>query len=79
MQTPHMTLGNAPLHNAAMRGLEEIIEMLLHYGARIGEKDFSQNTPLQLATWNHRASTSKILLERGSFADYRDHTLAPED
>lgn len=46
----------APLHNAAMRGLEEIIEMLLHHGARIGEKDFGQNTPLQLAMWNHRTS-----------------------
>ena len=56
--------GNAPLHYAAQLGRTKIaLSMLETHGAKVTLFNHAQETPLQLALFNHHADTAMVLLE----------------
>jgi F-type H+-transporting ATPase subunit beta len=62
--------GHAPLHVAAMRGWEELVELLLDFGADPTQRDYGGRTPVEWAVRNgHRAAAR--LLEAASPASAR--------
>ncbi|MEM6752026.1 MAG: ankyrin repeat domain-containing protein [Cyanobacteria bacterium P01_C01_bin.38] len=53
------------LHDAAVRGKEEIVELLLKNGADVNIKNYRNETPLDVAAQQLRLDTVEILLENG--------------
>ncbi|KAI9664089.1 MAG: hypothetical protein M1821_007580 [Bathelium mastoideum] len=53
--------GNAPLELAVCRSRTDIVELLLHYGARI-----HQTEAIQLAAWSGRLDLLEFLLDKGA-------------
>ena len=58
--------GRTALHQAAENGHEEVVQLLLENGARIGKKDAHGSTPLHLAAQNGHLDTSLALLASGA-------------
>lgn len=54
------------LHNAALVGHVEIIELLLNNGARIDAQDSDGNTPLMWAIRNRKQDAVEYLMNRGA-------------
>ena len=52
--------GHAPLHRAASRGYEKIVEGLLRAGALADPRDNEGNTPLHMACEEDRLNTGKF-------------------
>ena len=53
------------LHQACIRGHDDIVELLLDHGADIDVRSSINSTPLIWACWNNNPSTTKLLLDRG--------------
>ncbi|MFP3959317.1 MAG: ankyrin repeat domain-containing protein [Spirochaetaceae bacterium] len=60
-----------PLHWAARRGHEQVVELLLERGANVDAQDALGRTPLHVAV-GHPAVV-RLLLENGAAVDSRDH------
>ena len=61
-----------PLHHAAQRGHEEIVELLLFRGADPDLQDYGGHTPLHRAATYGAAGAIDILLQYDSALDLRD-------
>jgi ankyrin repeat protein len=57
------TAGDTALHNAALRGRTEIVELLLARGGNIEAKDNAGNTPLAEAARQGHADIVALLRE----------------
>ena len=53
--------GHAPLHRAASRGYEKIVEGLLRAGALADPRDNEGNTPLHMACEEDRLNTGQFI------------------
>ncbi len=60
--------GMTALHWAAAQGHDDIIKLLLDFGANINLRNVEGNTPLHLAARNGNLSTVRLLLARGANA-----------
>ncbi len=60
--------GMTALHWAAAQGYNDIIKLLLDFGANINPQNAEGNTPLHLAARNGNLSVVKLLLARGANA-----------
>ncbi|KAJ7324070.1 hypothetical protein OS493_030243 [Desmophyllum pertusum] len=65
--------GVTPLHEAACRGFEDIVSLLLKHGADTKCKDYSGNTPLQAACIGGHALVCSSLVRKGK-ADIQDRS-----
>jgi ankyrin repeat protein len=66
----------APLHVAAERGFDDIIDLLVTNGATIDQKTDDGETALMIATGNGKVSTCKCLLGHGADANSTDSDQA---
>ncbi len=61
---------STPLHNAGVRGRENLISLLLEAGAQVDALGYDHNhgvcTPLQLAAWEGTLGSVRLLLEAGA-------------
>ncbi|WP_193387658.1 ankyrin repeat domain-containing protein, partial [Candidatus Jidaibacter acanthamoebae] len=64
--------GRTLLHIAALRGLNEIIALLIIHKADINIKDNKGKTPLHMAAKYNQVETTKLLLEKGANKEVRD-------
>jgi ankyrin repeat protein len=58
--------GGTPLHNACREGSIQIVEMLLHFGAKTDAQNEWGDTPLHLAAREYRPDVIKEMLEAGA-------------
>lgn len=65
--------GRTLLHLAAAQGSDNIVELLLSYGANPNMKDSLGNTPLHLAVCASKVAVVTKLLKYGAFCDLPDH------
>ncbi len=61
--------GDYPLHVAAKRGHQVVVEKLLEHGAALDVSDADHHTPLQAALLAGKARTARLLFRRGSQED----------
>lgn len=66
--------GTTALMMAAMNGYDEVVTVLLQYGASINAQNKSGFTPLMLAARNGRYSTVALLLRHGASKNVRDYS-----
>ncbi|KJX98378.1 hypothetical protein TI39_contig415g00015 [Zymoseptoria brevis] len=64
---------DSPLHMAARRGSQKIVQMLLQHGADINARDAQSMTPLTLAILQNHEAVASILLARGADVLALDH------
>lgn len=62
----HDNKGRTALHFAASRGSDEIVHLLLEYGANPNMQDYNGNTPLHLAACTHHIRVITLLLRFGA-------------
>ena len=55
------TIGNTPLHLAAIWGHKEVVELLLCRGADYAKTDKEGNTPYMLADLNYRKTVADVI------------------
>ena len=60
--------GMTALHNAALKGHEKVVEVLLDNGAAIDPEDFFGNTPLGHAVKKNMEHVVRLLIQRGADA-----------
>ncbi len=67
--------GWTPLHLAAFFGQRECVELLVNAGARLNQRSTNamQNMPLHAAAAGRHADITRILLEKGSWVNARQH------
>ncbi|XP_071749523.1 transient receptor potential cation channel subfamily A member 1 homolog [Lepeophtheirus salmonis] len=69
---------NSPLHVAALKGYEEIVDVLLEFGADIAKKNDDEQTPLHLAAKEGQKKIVMDILKRDRFSvndsDFESHT-----
>lgn len=58
--------GMTPLHHAALRNREELVEELIKAGAKINVQDKNGDTPLHLAAYSRNVETVRMLLNSGA-------------
>jgi ankyrin repeat protein len=58
--------GRSPLHDAVARGSDELVTLLLQYGAEPGATDDNGTTPLHLAARSGNAQIVRELLSHGA-------------
>ncbi len=58
--------GMTPLHHAAMRNREELVEKLVEAGAKINAQDKNGDTPLHHAAYSRNVETIEYLLNNGA-------------
>lgn len=63
------TLGRTPLHYAAEKGREKLVELLISREVDLNAREFQDATPLQLAASNAHAEVCKLLLDAGAKTD----------
>lgn len=61
-----------PIHVAAKYGYVEIIQDLLHHGAKIDANDSAKETALHIAAWYGRSAAVKFLLDEGANPNAKD-------
>jgi hypothetical protein len=61
-----------PLHDAALHGSNELIELLLDRGADIEARTVTKATPLALATRHYKIAATRCLLARGADVNTQD-------
>jgi len=61
--------GGTPLHIAAYRGHNEIIDLLISKGADVNQKDNYGYTPLHLAVLGRKTVSAELLLSKGAHAN----------
>lgn len=64
---------DSPLHMAARRGSQKIVQMLLQHGADINARDAQSMTPLTLAILQNHEAVASILLAHGADVLALDH------
>lgn len=62
---------DSPLCNAARRGFNDIVQLLLARGANVNKSQHRQGTPLRGAVLGANLSTVQILLDHGAVCDER--------
>lgn len=68
---PHISNGAGPLYQAALRGFNVIVQLLLEHGAEFEVEDNSGTTPLMGASYIGNAKTAEILLSAGAQPNHR--------
>lgn len=66
--------GATPLHCAAERGDNDVIEALLARGAHADARTMNDTTPLHLAATNGRLESVKLLLDAGADISFKNRT-----
>ena len=61
-------VGRSAIHNAAERGDEKVLQVLVEYGASVGRRGNSE-TPVELAVKTGKAGALGVLLEAGAEAE----------
>ncbi|MFZ1536682.1 MAG: ankyrin repeat domain-containing protein [Chromatiaceae bacterium] len=61
--------GDFPLHVAAKRGYQVVVEELLNHGAALDVRDANHHTPLQAALLAGKARTARVLFRMGGQED----------
>ncbi len=64
--------GSGAVTFASRRGHDEVIAVLLDYGAQVDQVNVHKRTPLHHASCYGRVSTVKLLLERGADASAKN-------
>ena len=64
--------GVTALHEAAEKGMQDIVELLLSQGADVDAKDRYEHTPLFKATWFLNWDIALMLLEKGANVNIQD-------
>ncbi|KXS22457.1 26S proteasome non-ATPase regulatory subunit 10-like protein [Gonapodya prolifera JEL478] len=64
--------GQTPLHRAASRGYDKMVEILLDNGAASDKEDKQGNTALHLACEEGHGSTAVLLIGRGCSLDWKN-------
>ena len=67
------SIGNTPMHFAALEGQSELIRVFEMLGTDVGEEDSYEITPLHYSAANGHANTARVLVvELGACADVRN-------
>ena len=66
--------GNSPLHIAAQRGFDEIVELLVNFDGDVNRINDNGFSPLHLAAIKGHTKVIQILLQRGAFVNLRDQS-----
>ena len=66
-----ITNGHTPLHDAAYRGHENVVELLLAKGADVNAKGNSDRTPLHNAASGSKPNVARLLLTKGAKVNAR--------
>ena len=65
-------LGETPLHDAAVRGYEEIASLLIEKGADVNARDVRGLTPVHMAAWSGYRDMVALLITNGADINARD-------
>ena len=68
----HNISGSSPLHIAARKGFNQIVDLLVHKGASIDALDKINRTPLIIASIYNNVNTIEFLLKLGANKSIRD-------
>jgi uncharacterized protein len=64
--------GETPLHIAARKGFQGVVELLVEYGADLEARNKAGSTALSLACSHGNTSVTKFLLKKGAAPDVAD-------
>jgi ankyrin repeat protein len=66
-------LGETPLHDAVVRGYEEISILLIEHGADVNARDVRGLSPVHAAAWRGNLDMVALLISSGADINARDH------